>query len=620
MKKLLVCFLMMFFLLQLALADLVINEVMYNPNFCSDNDCEWVEIYNNDEVSVNLTGWTLDNQRLDGINIDAYSYIVFANELIDSNDDDNESFESYWGNNDGIWNYLDGNFSAYNISLSFRNSEDTINLTNGTHVTTLIYSSKWGADGNGYTLEKINPAGSNSFDNWGVSLVANGTPGYQNSIYNTKGANYSMINITEFLPDPEGDDNAPMPDGEWIEIYNPTNTPMDLKWMFFKDLAGHSLYITDTNVKDESTIIPANSYLIVYTNGKSGFLNNEGYESLEFYDKNGELIKNISYIDPVEGNSYSYVNGIGWQHTKPTPLAENINHSTVQDSYLEIENIYDLGSDNQAEFGQTIRVKAHIYKGDTTKNSIALYIENKNDRISKQSKTSVYTRYTEYTLTIPIQLYPNCNEEFDDGDYYVYINGLDKEDKKEIEVGGITSSLCETIKESSSSKTTGAINYNLVSFPKEAENNNEIISEIELDNNGDEDITLEIWSYVYRGSKSYSGEREENKIAVDVPSHSQKTVKLYNTVSEAEPGDYKLKTKIQQTNQKTAKEITEDIILVSSKKPVENNQGPETNTYTNLIKDKGIIYESSTVKANNALPYLIIALTTLFSVILIWKR
>ena len=71
---------------------------------------------------------------------------------------------------------------------------------------------------------------------------------------------------------------------------------------------------------------------------------------------------------------------------------------------MEIEKIYDLGSDKVAKFGQTIRVKVYVYKGDTTKNSIALYVENRKDRISKQSKTSVYTRYTDYSLVIPIQL------------------------------------------------------------------------------------------------------------------------------------------------------------------------------------------------------------------------
>ena len=120
---------------------------------------------------------------------------------------------------------------------------------------------------------------------------------------------------------------------------------------------------------------------------------------------------------------------------------------------------------------------------------------------------------------------------------------------------------------------------------------------------------------MYRGSKSYSGEREENKIEVEVPAHSERNVKLYNTVSDAEPGDYKLKTKIKQVNQKTAKEITKDIKVVSSKK--------QTSSYKNtsfFTKSKGIVYESSNIKLSKIVVYLIVLLTTLLSIVLIWKR
>jgi len=602
MKKLYIYFLMCFFLLQIALADIVINEIMYNPEG-NDNNKEFIEIYSGNYVNLSnlIIADSASNDSLVEVQYldSGYSLIV------------EEGFD-YSGINASVYSV------GATIGNNLGNTEDNITLfySNGTVIDFINYFSSWGADGDCYTLEKINPTGANSQENWGASLVVNGTPGYQNSIYGTGEIDYSQIEITEFLPDPEGNDDNPMPEGEWIELYNPTNAAMDLKWMFFKDLFGHTLYITDTTVTD-TTIIPRNGYLVVYTNGKSGFLNNEGQEALEFYDKSGELIKNISYIDPVEGNSYAYVEGSGWQHTKPTPNEENVDNSTGKESSIEIEKIYDLGSDKIAKFGQTIRVKVHVYKGDTTKNSIALYVENKNDRINKQSKTSVYTRYTDYTLVIPIQLKPNCNEEFDDDDYYVYIRGLDKEDKKKIEVEDITDSLCEAVKATSSS-TRSKLSYEPVSLPNEIENNNEIVSEIELSNDGDEDISLELWSYVYRGSKSYSGEREGNKIEIGVPAHSERNVKLYNTVSDAEPGDYKLKTKIKQTNQKTAKEITNDIEVVALKQAIKNNPGSgDINTFT---KNRGVIYESSTIKAAKIVPYLIIILTTLLCIILIWKR
>ena len=432
---------MSFFLLQLVLADIVINEIMYNPTDALGGTYnEWIELYNPTNELINLTGWKVadpNNHTLEILSsevIEPQGYFILAKKP--------ENFSQYYNVTCPI--------AKAAFYLSNEGEQILLKNSSGDIIDSLTYSNSWGANGNGYTLEKINPTGANSQENWGVSLVVNGTPGYQNSIYGTGEIDYSRIEVTEFIPDPEGNDDDPMPDGEWIELYNPTNAAIDLKWMFFKDLAGHTLYITDTTVID-TTIIPANGYLVVYTNGKSSFLNNDGPEVLEFYSKDGELIKNISYADSIEGNSYAYVEGVGWQHTKPTPNEENVDNSTGKESSIKIEKIYDLGSDKIAKFGQTIRVKVHVYKGDTTKNSIALYVENKKDRISKQSKTNVYTRYTDYSLVIPIQLKPNCNEEFDNDDYYVYIKGLDKEDKEKIEVEDITTSLCQKVKTSSSS-------------------------------------------------------------------------------------------------------------------------------------------------------------------------
>ncbi len=42
-----------------------INEVMYDPD-CSDSYCEYIEVYNNETSSVNMTGWKIrDNSGED---------------------------------------------------------------------------------------------------------------------------------------------------------------------------------------------------------------------------------------------------------------------------------------------------------------------------------------------------------------------------------------------------------------------------------------------------------------------------------------------------------------------------------------------------------------------------
>tara|TARA_Y100000310_G_scaffold302730_1_gene340435 strand:- start:1111 stop:2997 length:1887 start_codon:yes stop_codon:yes gene_type:complete len=608
--------------------DIVINEIMYNPEG-SDNNKEFIEIYHTEQI--NLTNWIVgdsaSNDTLTLLNYSQSNYSLIVE----------ESF-----------NYSEISASVYSVGATIGNNlgntEDTVYLYDNSSnlISTITYNNSWGADGNGYTLEKIDPNGTNTEDNWAVSLIENGTPGTKNSVYGTIEIDYSQIEINEFLPNPEGYDNAPMPDGEWIELYNPTDVGMNLRWMFFKDLAGHTLYITDTTVKN-TTIISANGYFVVYTNGKSGFLNNEGAEELRFYDKDGSLIKNISYIDPVEGNSYAYVEGY-WQNTMATPGNPNVNHSNIQNSMFEIEKIYDLGRYNKSKFGQTIRAKVNIWKGDDSKNSISLWVEDKKGhRISKYSKISIYTRYTDHELTLPVQLYPNCDENYEDGNYTLNIgwtSGYEIKDSYNFNIKGISKDLCIAYKEIEQEKLKKFV-YELASAPDKVLAGEEFKVKVKLTNNDNDVHEIQMWSYIYRGPKSYSGEREENKKELTIPRNNELIETLKNKVKEAKPGDYKLRIMIIKDNQKTPYIITRDISIVSpsveKKKSVKTEsraatEGLSEKTSLFLVKnvsnkevlepkkEPGLIYESTSSKAGKLIPYLIIFTSMILNIILILKR
>src|SRR3990167_6112747 len=77
------------------LADVVINEVMYNPSIAQadDTDLEWVELYNTGSSAVDLTAWTLDGNNFDDVTIGAGEYLIVARELVDLGDADDDSFE-----------------------------------------------------------------------------------------------------------------------------------------------------------------------------------------------------------------------------------------------------------------------------------------------------------------------------------------------------------------------------------------------------------------------------------------------------------------------------------------------------------------------------------------------
>ncbi|MBI2672031.1 lamin tail domain-containing protein [Candidatus Woesearchaeota archaeon] len=172
---LLVIFLVLF--LETVSAEVVFTEVMYDPIQASDTDAEWVEIYNNGSENVNLSLWKIDNSNFDDFSISPGEFVVIARELIDGTDIDNDSFESIYGNNDGLWNNLDGNYRAFSGTFSLTDN-DEINLSNGTYSEIFAYNSSFGGNGNGYTIEKIDVNKGNLFENWRQGSVSGGTPGY----------------------------------------------------------------------------------------------------------------------------------------------------------------------------------------------------------------------------------------------------------------------------------------------------------------------------------------------------------------------------------------------------------------------------------------------------------
>ena len=368
----------------IVLADIIINEIMYNQEG-KDNNKVFVEIYSEDYID--LSGFIIADSASNDSLVElkyfdsGYSLIV------------EEGF-GYSNINASVYS------AGATIGNNLNNDGDSITLfySNGTIIDSINYSDNLGADGNDYTLEwngdnfieslviggtpgiqnsvyateedegtEEVPSNQTPENNETVDInVTNETATNETVEINETAVNdtnestvietipsgggsggggggskkikpdFSKLEISEFLPDPEGYDDAGMPGGEWIELYNPLDIEMDLRDMFFKDAANHKLQITDTTVQ-ASTTIPANGYLVVYTNGKLGFLNNNK-DSLLFYDKNEILIDDVSYADSIEGNSYALIDGF-WQSTMPTPGEENVNSSAFSESKFSIEKI-----------------------------------------------------------------------------------------------------------------------------------------------------------------------------------------------------------------------------------------------------------------------------------------
>jgi hypothetical protein len=134
--------------------------------------------------------------------------------------------------------------------------------------------------------------------------------------------------INEFLPNPNGDDDAPMPLGEWVELYNLSDEAVDVDgWYLYDSNDSKPLPISSANSDNDGdtadegeTIVPAGGYLVVYLNGEySGWLNNSGADSVRLYNGpigTGALVDSYSY-DGRDNSSLS-----------PTPGGENVDDSS----------------------------------------------------------------------------------------------------------------------------------------------------------------------------------------------------------------------------------------------------------------------------------------------------
>jgi hypothetical protein len=181
-----------------AFTDVVINELDYDPDDTRTSRREFIELYNPDEQTVNLSGY----QFIDGIR-----YTFPANTTLAPNTyllvvrDPNHSA---WRNHPAkILGPFEGKLSNEGETITLIRPDASI-------VETFSYkvSPPWpaGANGYGYTLERISwtlPA--SDFHSWRTSLTLRGTPGRQNSVHGT--LPYPMILQQEISPrHPTSDD------------------------------------------------------------------------------------------------------------------------------------------------------------------------------------------------------------------------------------------------------------------------------------------------------------------------------------------------------------------------------------------------------------------------------
>jgi hypothetical protein len=357
------------------------NEIMYDV-LGSDDDQEWFELFNEKNISVDMTGWKFfeagTNHNLVVVRGDfivlPHEYFVVAEDVV--------TFLAMYPNYTGT--LFDSTFSLSNTgeALVIRNKTGQVqdNLT---------YTFIWGGNENGYSVGIHNNIWKETFP----------TPGSINKVTNVCDWKVSILSDS-FIFD----------------------SSTDFSWK-----------VRTEKVLGEPALISIKRTVVdMYGNAI------RTYADLQHNISNRETLTYEPNLKPgtylVSAEITPSCNDTN-AHNNADQRLFAIKDQRESASSIEIKNVYDLGKDKKAAFGQLIRLQLVAYKGDTTKNVVSLWIEGK-EKVSKVFKFSIEDKFTEQILTIPIQIASNCDGKLKNGTYSIIAEGFGEEDKKAIEVYG----------------------------------------------------------------------------------------------------------------------------------------------------------------------------------------
>ncbi len=249
--------------------NLRITEVMYNPRTSSE---EFIELKNigAESINLNLVSFTDGiDFTFPGIDLAPGEYIVVVQ--------DRNAFEARYGSNVNI---------AGQYSGRLNDAGERITLTDAIGRTILDFSFEDGwysiTDGEGFSLTIIDPthfdlSSWNVEDAWRASAYLDGSPGQDDSgILPNPGA----ILINEVLA------HAHAEAADWIELYNTTDTAIDISGWFLSD-SNDALFKYEIAA---GTIIEPFDYFVFYEDLHFGNSNDAGSHISFALSENGEQL------------------------------------------------------------------------------------------------------------------------------------------------------------------------------------------------------------------------------------------------------------------------------------------------------------------------------------------
>lgn len=300
-------------------SDIVLNEVMVDPapqdtTLCKNDSCEWIEIYNKNDVDINLKDWTIDNKLIsNNVIILAKDYLVITKNIIEFNK---------------IWTVDQTKIIQLNIGLT--NSGDSLTITSDTGNYTEDFS--WATSaGSNISWEKIDPK-IESDDNWHESLVFGGTPNAKNSVtdlkspnspallspFSGKQFNEKNIQFTWFEPDPNIifefilSQNANLADpllnqqkilNSYFEIDD-----LDYGTYYWKVIASNGLYETSSVINSFTINEPKYCEEIIISEILPNPTGDQLGEWIELYNGSDDDVNLLNWsIEDLKGSTHKYI-------------------------------------------------------------------------------------------------------------------------------------------------------------------------------------------------------------------------------------------------------------------------------------------------------------------------
>lgn len=312
-----------------------INELLPNPSGEESAD-EFIELYNDSNESVDLTGWILSDASTKEYTLSGtigggqYKTIYRSNSGIALNNTGGDVAELYQPDGELLDSIEYEDSAAEDTSYAIDTKGVwywTTTLTPGReNVITEVESSEESEDSED-SQETIED---DTDDNEETEL----DPSYEYS---------DDIELSELLPDPEGSDAT----DEWIELVNTGNSAVNL---FGWQIADAS----KTYVIEDSLELGAGEYYYFSIVETKVSLNNSG-ETITLYDPANDVMDEVEYPAAETGESYARISGT-WQWTSQlTPgEANQFGASTTTSAAASISPDVAARSINESDTTQAV--------------------------------------------------------------------------------------------------------------------------------------------------------------------------------------------------------------------------------------------------------------------------